>query len=72
MAMIDDNSSKTQDIRSKLVSLDSIRLTLQNNIKNMYFSLKNNRLFPKKRRFSYLSPTENDILFAIDNNSLKT
>ena len=72
MAMIDDNSLKTQDIRSKLVSLDSIRLTLQDNIKNTYLSLKNNRLFSKKRRFSYLSPTENDILFTIDNNSLKT
>ena len=43
--VIDDNSLKTQDIRFKLVSFDSICLTLQVNIKNMYLSLKNNLLF---------------------------
>ena len=45
LAMIDDNALKTQDIRFKRVSFDSIRLTLQVNIKTMYLSLKNNFLF---------------------------
>ena len=70
--MFDENSLKTQDIRSKLVAFDSIRLTLPVKKKCMYLSLKNNLLFPKKRRFSCLSPTEYDILDMIEDNSLKT
>ena len=34
--LIHDNSLKTQDIRFKLVSFDSIRVTLQVKIKNEY------------------------------------
>ena len=56
--MIDDNSLKTQDIRLKLVSFDSIRLSLRVNIKIMYLSLKNNFLFSKEHRLSCLSLTE--------------
>ena len=70
--MIDDNSLKTQDIRLKLDSFDSIRITLQVDHKNMYLSLKNNFLFSKKRRCSCLSPTEHDILDMIDDYSSKT
>ena len=70
--MIADNSLKTKDIRSKLVSFGSNRLTLQANHKNMDLSLENNILLTKKLRVSYLSPTEYDILDMIDNNSLTT
>ena len=38
MDMIDDNSSGTHDIPLKVVSFDSIRLTLQAEHKNMYLS----------------------------------
>ena len=38
----------------------------------MYVSLRNNDLFSKKRHFSFISPTEHDILGTIDYNSLKT
>ena len=69
--MIDDNSLTAQDIRYKLVSFVSIRLTLHVTIKNMYFSLKNSLTFSNLRRFSCLSPTEYHILDMIDNNSLK-
>ena len=67
--MIDDIVSKTQDIPSKLVSFNSIRLTLQVDLKNMYLWLKNKLLFSKKRRHLCLSPTEHDILAMIDDNS---
>ena len=54
LAVIDDNTLKSQDIHSKLVAFDSIRLTLQVNIKNMYLSLKNNLLFSGKHdSFNY-------------------
>ena len=51
--MIDNYSLKTQNIRFKLVAsiFDSIPLTLQANIKNIYLSLKN-ILFSKKRLYS--------------------
>ena len=52
LGMIDDKSLKSQDIHSKLVSFNSIHLTLQANNKNMCLSLKNNHSFSKKRRFS--------------------
>ena len=38
----------------------------------MYVSLRNNDLFSKKLRFSFISPTEHDILCMIDDKSLKT
>ena len=46
--MIDDNSWKTQDVRFYLVAFDCICSTLQDNIKDMYLSLKNDPLFPMK------------------------
>ena len=70
--MINDNSLKTQDIRSKLVSFDIIRLTLEVDHKNMYVCMKNALLFLEKHRFSCISPTEHDILTIIDDNSLET
>ena len=70
--MIDNNSFKTQDILFKLVTYHSTRLTLQVNIKSMYLSLKNYILISKKRRFSCLSHTENDILDMTEDNSLQT
>ena len=72
LGMIKDNSLKTRVIPSKLVSIDSIRWTLQAEHKNMCVSLRNNDLFSKKRRFSCISPTELDILGMIDDISLKT
>ena len=69
--MIDNNSLKTQDIRFKMVALDRIRLTLQVKNKCMYLSSKKNILFWKKFRFSYLSPTQHDILYMFGDNSLK-
>ena len=70
--MIKDNSLKTRVIPSKLVSIDSIRWTLQAEHKNMCGSLRNSDLFKKKRRFSCISPTEHDILGMFHGNSLKT
>ena len=70
--VIYNNTLKTQDINSKLVSFVSIRLTLQVDHKNMYLSLKNNLLFSKKPRFSCLSLTELYVLAMIKDNSLKT
>ena len=67
--MIGNKSLKTQDIPLKLVSFDSICLTLQENHKNMYLSLKNNLLSSNKCRFSCLPHTEYDILAMIDDNS---
>ena len=52
LAMIDDNSLKTQDILSNLVAFDSIRLTLQVYYKNMYLSVKNNLLYRTMERLS--------------------
>ena len=46
--MIDENSLKTKDIRFKVDSFDSIRLSLQGHFKNMYLSMKNNNLFSMK------------------------
>ena len=40
LAMIDDNSLKTQDIRSKLAAFDRIHLFLQVNIKTCIFRWK--------------------------------
>ena len=59
--MIDDNSWKTQDVRFYLVAFDCICSTLQDNIKDMYLSLKNDPLFPMKCWFPRLSPTEHNI-----------
>ena len=70
--MIDDDSLKIQSILSKLGTSDNIRSILQANHKNKYLSLKNNHLFSQKLRFSCLSPAEHDILYMIDDNSLKT
>ena len=70
--MIDDNSLKPRVIPSKLVSIGSIRRTLQTDHKDMYLFLRNNLLFSKKRRFLCISPTEYDVLAKIDDNSLKT
>ena len=50
--MIDDNSLKTQDIHFNLDPFDSVRLTLQVDIKNMSLSLKNNLLFSMKPQIS--------------------
>ena len=71
LAINDNNSMKTQDIRFKLVSFDSIRLTLQLNIRNIYISLLNNILFSKNLRLSCISHTEYLILAMIVNISLK-
>ena len=57
LGMIHDNSLKTGVIPSKLVSIDSIRWTLQAEHKNVCGSLINSDLFKKKRRFSCISPT---------------
>ena len=53
LAMIDDNSLKTQDIRLKLDSFDSIRLTLEVSIKNICLSLKNNFYFRRNFDMEY-------------------
>ena len=66
LGMNDDNSLKTRVIPSKLVSVDSIGWILQAEHKNMSGSLKNNDFFSKKRRFSCISQTEQDILVTID------
>ena len=71
LTIFDDNSSKTQDILSKLVSFDSIRSPLPVDIKNMYLCLKNNILFSVKRRLSCHSNTEYNVLAIIDDSSLK-
>ena len=71
LIMIDDNSLKIQDIRSKQVAFDRIRINLHVNHRNMYLSLKNNLLFSKKLRFLFILPTEHDIMAMIDGNSLK-
>ena len=70
--MIEDTSLRTQDIPSKLVSLNSIRLTLKVDHIDMYVWLKNNHLLSKKFRFSCLSSNEHDILNMIGDKSLKT
>ena len=72
LGKIDDNSLKTHAIPSKLVSIDSIRSTLQAKHENMRASRGNNQLFSKKRRFSCISRMEHDYLGKIDDNSLKT
>ena len=64
-AMINCISLKSQDIHSKLVLFDSIRLTLQVSYKTMLLSLKNNHLFSKKLRFSFLSPNKSKTQFWI-------
>ena len=69
---IDDISLKTRVISSKLVSLDSIRWTLQARHKNMHVSLRNNDLFCKKRRFSGIIQMGHDYLCIIDDNCLKS
>ena len=70
--MIDDKSSKIEDIRSKLIAFDSIHLTLQVNSKNIYLTLKNNISLSKKPRVSCFKPSGHYILSMIDDNSLKT
>ena len=70
--MIENISLKTQDIPSKLVSLNSIRLTLKVYHINMYGWLKNNLLFSKKLRLSCLSHMVHDILDVIDGISSET
>ena len=70
--IIDDNSLKTRVIPSKLVSIDIILWSLQAKHKNMCVSMSNNDLFSKKRRFSWTSQTDHDILDMIDDISLKT
>ena len=65
----EDNSLQTRSIRSKLVASDSIRLSIQVNIKNKYLLLKNILLFTKKRRFLCLLLAEHDILAMILENS---
>ena len=72
LGKIDDNSLKTHAIPSKLVSIDSIRCTLQAKHENMCVSLRNNDLFLKKLRFSCISPTEHDVLVKIDDLSKET
>ena len=72
LGMIDDNTLKTRVILSKLDSIDSIRCTLQAEHKNIYVSWTNIDLFSKKRKFSCISPMENDMLDKIDDNYLKT
>ena len=46
LSMIDDYSLKTQDISWNLFALDSIRLTLQLDHRNIYYWLKNNHICP--------------------------
>ena len=72
LGMVDDNSLKTRVIPSKLDSCDRIRWILHAERKNMCVSVRENELLSKKRRFSYISPTEQDILGMIDDNSMKT
>ena len=72
LGKIVDHSLKTRAIPWKLVSIDSIRSTLQAKHENMCVSLRNNDLFLKKLRFSCISQTEHDYLGKIDDNSLKT
>ena len=44
LSMVDDTFLKTYEIRSKLVSFDSIRLSLQGSHSNIYLSLKEERI----------------------------
>ena len=72
LGMIHDNSLKTRVIPSKLVSIDSIRWSLQAEHNNLCVSLRSNDLFLKKRRLSCILPTEHDVLGMIYDNSWKT
>ena len=63
---------KSRVIPLKQVWNDRIRWILHAEHTNMCISLRNNDIFSKKRRFSCISPTKQDILGMIDGNALKT
>ena len=69
LSMIEENSLKTRVIIWKLASFDRIRWTLHAERKNMCVSVRNNDVFSKKPLNSRISPTEQDILGTIDENS---